>query len=330
MSTQIRPGSTWIAELLDGLSGAGACIVCVTAESVPSSWLAFEAGMLSARGLETPILAVCLDVEPGALDAGPLGPLTRLSIDAAGIEALRRTLDRDHVGAEARTQATQQHWQLLAARLAEIPKAPTRPFDLVFWTRAGLLTAHDVPLEDGSFSEELSRIVKTLGDRLPVRDLTGFRCLDLVSDRWFDRPALLSSIHTSRFALIDPEVVTGYEASVASQPALARMLTFLIKNSLDVTPLQHRAFHALQRDIRALADRQETFRKDARRYGTLDELVFYLSPGIRLETFDAGPEGWSTVATHEILADYYAYRVGDGAGRFASAEEGKLVKAQRS
>jgi hypothetical protein len=35
------------------------------------------------------------------------------------------------------------------------------------------------------------------------------------------------------------------------------------------------------------------------------------------------------VATHERLNDYYAYRVGDGAGRFASAEERKLVKAQR-
>ena len=67
-STELRRGSNWTVELLDTLREARACLLCVTADGLDSTWEFFEAGMLHGSD-EDPVFTrcLCLDVPPHAL-----------------------------------------------------------------------------------------------------------------------------------------------------------------------------------------------------------------------------------------------------------------------
>jgi hypothetical protein len=290
--------------------------------------------MLSGYSTEIPVVALCLDVDYGVVARTPLGQFTAVSTNVDGIGTLLRKLNNvldtplasDQVSASLR-----QSWPAFAARIAQLPKAPTRPFELVFWGRAGTFSLQDTPIDDGPFSEEMYRIVSSIGERAGIErsEVDRFRCLDLVSERWIEMPVLLSNIRTDRLALIDPIVLAEYEDTVDQPQSVARAVAFLLKQTLDVTPLQVRAHALLVREMTALAERQQKFYAVNGRHGALQELNFYPAPGASIEIAGAGAGGWSAVVTHERLLDYYAFRVGDGGGQFADAEERTLVKLVR-
>jgi TIR domain len=108
VSSEIKKGSLWLPAVTAELQQAEAGLVCVTAKSLDSDWVLFEAGALSAAVAlntgEARIFTYLLGVEPAALP----GPLSIYQSTVATkedtlllVNSLLGYLKRDQVGVEA-------------------------------------------------------------------------------------------------------------------------------------------------------------------------------------------------------------------------------------
>jgi hypothetical protein len=130
VSSEIKKGSLWLPAVTDELQRADAGLVCVTAQSLHSQWLLFEAGALSTavarkKEGEARIFTYLLGVEPAALP----GPLSVYQSTVATMEDTFRLvnslLGRDQADAEE----FELLWNKLWPKLEQIENDPvTRIF----------------------------------------------------------------------------------------------------------------------------------------------------------------------------------------------------------
>jgi TIR domain len=74
-SEQIQKGSVWFGVIAEQLRHADAGLICVTAESVRSPWLNYEAGVLAGRlkaGGQRRIYTYLIGLDPRELEGSPL------------------------------------------------------------------------------------------------------------------------------------------------------------------------------------------------------------------------------------------------------------------
>ncbi len=117
VSSEIKKGSLWLPAVTDELRRADAGLVCLTAQSLHSQWLLFEAGALStavARNTrEARIFTYLLGVEPAALP----GPLSVYQSTVATMEDTFRLvnslLGRDQADARDFAPAWDKLWPKL-------------------------------------------------------------------------------------------------------------------------------------------------------------------------------------------------------------------------
>jgi hypothetical protein len=125
VSSEIKKGSLWLPAVNAELQQADAGLVCLTAKSLDSEWVLFEAGALSTavalRTGEARIFTYLLGVHPAALPS----PLSAYQSTVANMEdtfrlvnSLLGYLDSDQMSVEAFAPA----WDDLWARLQRIEK----------------------------------------------------------------------------------------------------------------------------------------------------------------------------------------------------------------
>jgi hypothetical protein len=127
VSSEIKKGSLWLPAVNVELQRADAGLVCLTAKSLDSEWVLFEAGALSTavalRTGEARIFTYLLGVHPAALPS----PLSAYQSTVSTMEdtfrlvnSLLGYLNRDQMNVEAFAPA----WDDLWARLQRIEKEP--------------------------------------------------------------------------------------------------------------------------------------------------------------------------------------------------------------
>jgi TIR domain len=131
----LGPGSRWGLELAKQLDCTNFGIVCLTRESLNSSWLLFESGELAKALTESRVCPLLFDLEPRDLPA-PLAQFSAVQSNEQGIYQLVRTINR-HLeakdGIDLRLDDELLHrtfvkwWPELENALRSLPLAPTVP-----------------------------------------------------------------------------------------------------------------------------------------------------------------------------------------------------------
>jgi hypothetical protein len=124
VSSEIKKGSLWLPTVTDELQQADAGLVCLTAQSLHSQWLLFEAGALStavaAKTGDARIFTYLLGVEPAALP----GPLAVYQSTVATMEdtfrLINSLLPRNSVNARDFASA----WDTLWPKLQQLQNEP--------------------------------------------------------------------------------------------------------------------------------------------------------------------------------------------------------------
>lgn len=114
-ASDIPSGARWTDELTTALRSSDAAIMLLTSSNLSSSWLLYEAGVLSAvcgDGRVTPLL---LDISAQSVP-GPLSHFQAVQCDRVGISRLIASLSDRQVTSEVATLATE-----VSAALAQFP-----------------------------------------------------------------------------------------------------------------------------------------------------------------------------------------------------------------
>jgi hypothetical protein len=315
MSTGLSRGSNWSVELLDALREAQACLICATADSLESTWLPFEAGMLHAAAHE-PLLArcVCFDVLPRALEGSPLAMIPARRFTRAGLLELLCELNASlpepapEAGLEA---AFERIRAALNEHMGKAPEAASRRLRVVVPTDGGLCPMPVIIGADTQWEELLERLRHAAAERagVEVESLASYRCLDLDTRAWVDAP-LVCRLRTTSIALM-PATDTRAPPLIAAE----------LEHALVTYPAQASASASMRRDLSALVQLQQEHLASHGRYASsARELDFWPSPGTTLE-IGAGDGGFHAVAERNDTPATLAIRVGDGAGRFDDEPE---------
>jgi hypothetical protein len=321
MSTSLRRGDNWTVELLNTLREARACIICVTADSLQSSWETFEAGML--YGCEQdPVLirCLCLDVPPATIAGGPLALISTLRLTRNDILTLLRDINgalSDPVPDEEIEARYERGREYFNTRLATLPEARGHLIQVVVQTPKGLCPIAATVTGDtdwGTFVEQLRERASELVSS-PVKDLLASRCLDLTSQKWLETPVVLAELKAKRIALVPSE------ADEDAETHSARYIAQRLRESLEIQPAQRAAMASMERDLRDLLTLQTNFYDKNRRYANYEEIDFWPSPGTSIEV-KSTESGFHAVASRTDSPASLAVRLGDGAGRFQQNVEG--------
>jgi hypothetical protein len=94
MSRQdLESGEMWNEQVAAQLDQTTYGIICVTAANQERPWLNFEAGALAKRVVEPArVVPLCIDLEPGALNSGPLASFQGIKLDKEGMRKLVRDI----------------------------------------------------------------------------------------------------------------------------------------------------------------------------------------------------------------------------------------------
>jgi TIR domain len=312
MSTQIRQGRLWASELLAQLAECRACIVCVTADTVASHWLGFEAGAVLGAGAEVArVVCLGLDLDPGMLDGHLLSRFPLFDPTAAGMRALWEVLEP---GTGPTWSA--EDWREFERGCQEVPSAVPRAFTLWLELPDGL-SGHPVQVDrDFAFDEVLTKLLEYHGRALTADERRVLRCLDIDAGRWVPMPSRLSTVSSRRLVLMDPHwAQERYHDS-------DRLATSMLRESIDVIPKVNKALASLRRDLRDLLASQVAFHAKSGRYAErLEELDFVPAVGNEIEMI-GGPQGFAARGRSEGGASMHAVRLGDGAGQFEGQPAG--------
>jgi hypothetical protein len=144
-ANDLTAGTRWFESLMDELERAQGCVICLTQESLNSSWVYFEAGAIAATNRHSLICPYLIGLEGTELAGSPLSHFQWARCDEEG------TLKLVHAVNEALGQGE--------------PKWPTRLIDASF--RENWLTfAHKLNSTIGSSSQSQE---PPLDDILPPR-----------------------------------------------------------------------------------------------------------------------------------------------------------------
>jgi hypothetical protein len=321
-SAELRRGANWSIELLDTLREARACLFCVTADGLDSTWEFFEAGMLCGSD-EDPVLTrcLCLDVPPEVLAGGPLATIPAVGskrADLLGLLAeINALLPAPLTPGELETRYEQAR-EFFNARMTTLPESRPRRVSVVVATPQGLC-----PIEVASAGETLwPAFVDAVLDHVaqlvsvPIEDLNLEWCLDLDGDAWVVPPSVVAQLKAKRLAFVPCP-----DNTVESPENTAFFAALQLRQLLDITPLQQRAMAAMRRDLKDLAAGERAFYEENARYGSLNELEFYPSPGTSIDA-EHTATGFHAIAKRADLPAELAIRLGDGAGHFQDEPEG--------
>jgi hypothetical protein len=133
-SQDIEKGTPWFDAISEQLGRSRACILFVTPENLKSEWLYYEAGAVRhAMGREGLICAYLLEVGPGDLSGGPLGPYQMTKFDKEDTWLLIKTLNNRLPTPHPETMLRNGfdgRWPNLRAKLARVAeklKSPDEP-----------------------------------------------------------------------------------------------------------------------------------------------------------------------------------------------------------
>jgi hypothetical protein len=320
-STELRRGSNWTVELLDTLREARACLLCVTADGLDSTWEFFEAGMLHGSD-EDPVFTrcLCLDVPPHALAGGPLASISAIELQRADMLALlaeiNALLPAPIPGAEIEVRYERAR-EFFNARMSALPEACPRHISVVVQTPKGLCPIDVAFTGDTEWATFVASVRDNVAELVsaPVEARNLYRCLDLGTEAWIAPPAVLAQLKAKRIAFAPPADATDPSAKSAQRAARD------LRQILDVTPTQQRALAAMRRDLKDLVAAQRVFYNENDRYAGTGELEFYASPGTSIKNAHTA-NGFHAIATRTDVPAALAVRLGDGAGRFEEQPEG--------
>jgi hypothetical protein len=328
LSTRLNRGANWSVELLDRLRDSAVCLFCITSDSLDSTWLPFEAGML--RGTDTePVLArcVCLDVHPSVLAHGPLRHVTAISWNRGNIWKLLGELNAampDPLPLDELEQGFDDSMVELNKQLESLPQVSARPIRFVVQTPVGLCPIETRATEDTTWSHLVSELGKSAAEltETAVADLSTFKCLDLDAATWVQPPIVIAQLKALRIALLDPANLQG------EWQQNARSIALQLRHTLEIQPAQAAASASMRRDLQDLVRLQAEFHQQHQRYAaSLDSLDFYPSPGTRIE-LNTGEQGFHAIATRDDFPAPLAVRIGDGAGSFQDQTESSVFIPQ--
>jgi hypothetical protein len=315
MSTDIRRGTPWAVELFSHLDGATACILCLTADSLRSPWIPFEAGaVLGASSGKATIVRLSLDVPQDRLQAGLLVEHPAFTCEQASFARLLDFIVECEQATPSELREIKHHWSQFEARLRGIPSVIPRIFDLVTWGPQGLVVTNVDMNQDSSWDALLRSCTQTESFPLSQDRWAELRYLDVDAMRWIPAPSRLSEVRLARLAVLHPDLEKDYLKG-------AQVSAMMLKESLDVLPATNRARATLYRDLEALMASQRKYLGDHGRYAnSLEELDFLPAFGNEVK-LTGGAKGWAAQATREETALNFGVRVGDGAGNFADRKE---------
>ena len=326
-SSELRRGSNWTVELLDTLREARACLFCVTADGLESTWEFFEAGMLHG-GDDDPVLTrcLCLDVPPQVLAGGPLGSMRAFRLQRAEVLDLLGEINAllpAPAGYDAIVSRFDQAIDFFNARMSALPEARGRRIGVVVSTPLGLcpfdVTATGDTTWEAFVAAARNGAAELVSTQIDERNL--LRCLDLDAEAWIAPPAVMAQMKSERIVFMPPP------ADASESPTdSATMAAIHLRQSLDVIPAQSRARAAMHRDLRDLVASQKAFFEERCRYASRGELDFYASPGTSIQSAET-TSGFHAIATRPDLPAALAVRLGDGAGRFEEQPEGTVFMA---
>lgn len=321
MSTELRRGSNWSVELLDTLREARACLLCVTADGLDSTWEFFEAGMLHGSE-DAPVLTrcVCLDVPRQVLAGGPLASIPAVEFRESGmlelLAEINALLPAPMAAAEIEARFEQAR-ELVNARMTALPELRPRHITVAVQTPKGLFPLDLAVTGETTWATLVASVRDIVSEEVsvPVEARNLERCLDLDAGAWIVPPVVFAQLKATRIAFAPS--TDAADSEMASAQSLAQTL----RQILDVTPTQQRAFAAMRRDLRDLLLRQREFHDANARYASLGELEFRASPGTSIRS--AYTElGFHAIARRPDAPGELAIRLGDGAGRFEEEPEG--------
>lgn len=319
MSTQIRHGRPWAAELLAQLEVCKTCIVCVTADTVASRWLGFEAGAVLGAGAE-PGQVVCLglNVEPGMLEGHLLSRFQAFDATADGVLALWQAL-RPGVAPAWPADA----WREFERACAAVPDAMPIDFTLYLHLGEKQLSAHPIKIDqDVAFDDVLVALLQSHGQALEADERRAMRCLDLDRGCWVPMPWRLSGASSRRLVVMDARALQRYEGS-------DRLATMMLREGIDVFPRAKVAIASLRRDLRDLLTQQIAFHAEHGRYAAqMEELDFTPASGNDIEMVGR-PGGFAAMGYCDGTPMPYGVRLGDGAGEFQGQPDGVLFGYDR-
>jgi hypothetical protein len=190
MSTRIHHGKPWAIELLGQLAQCQACIVCLTADTVASRWLAFEAGAVLGAGANPDhVVGLGLDLEPGMLRGHTLARFETCDASNDGVRALYRRL---RPGSEPTWPASA--WQGFEAACAAVPAPAVRTFTLWVCVPNGLFAHPIEAVHDMPFDDVLAQLLEWHGEKLDAATRQAFRCIDFDVGAWLPMPRRISLI----------------------------------------------------------------------------------------------------------------------------------------
>lgn len=313
MSTRIRHGKPWAVELLGQLAQCQACIVCLTADTVGSRWLAFEAGAVIGAGSNPrQIVGLGLDLEPGMLEGHAL---ERFDLFDSSLQGMQRVWKRLRPGEDPPWAA--EEWRRFEAACAAIPAPATRAFTIILYSRNGLFIHPFQSVSDARLDDVLSQLLDLHDEHTEAEQRAAFRCLDLDAGEWIPMPRRTSLVRPPRVAFLHPDVIRERGDD-------ARTMAMQLRESIDVIPKVEVARAVLMRDLRDLAATQSAWKKEHGRFaGSLEEMKFLPAPGNQLHLI-AGEGGFAAQGICEGVPLVYGVRAGDGAGHFADQPEGEV------
>jgi hypothetical protein len=129
ISSKIKIGSRWIAELETNLNESEVGIICLTKDSLQSQWLFFEAGAISKSVENNLVCPYLLDIEPDEIPS----PLTQFQYAKANKDdtwklvcSINEALREKSISEEVLKRSFKNSWNYLEKFIISIPPLSTK------------------------------------------------------------------------------------------------------------------------------------------------------------------------------------------------------------